>query len=233
MALGNMQWTEAAWSVDFSKMSQGIPVAGESIAPAFSSLSQTRGVFLLTCTFFSLALAAPGFGAAKDAGELVVNMDRAPVAIIDGKHALGQSKTIERYLARRLGLLGGDEVEAAHIDLVVEHIRDIKDKYTKAKGEKDKETAVAKYFAETMPEFMGKLEKAVVSTGRNKGPPLIGKSLSHADVSLYVFLLDFFDDKKGAMASISACPCLQASVKAVAEHPGVSKYRASRTGQAT
>ena len=37
----------------------------------------------------------------------------------------------------------------------------------------------------------------------------------------------------GAMAAIGACPKLQASVKAVAAHKGVAKYRESRGLQAT
>jgi hypothetical protein len=76
-----------------------------------------------------VAVASPGFKAAMDKGELDANMKRAPVIVVDGKLEIGQSKTIERYLARRLGLLGSDEAEAAQIDAITEHVRDIKDKY--------------------------------------------------------------------------------------------------------
>ena len=200
MALGNIEWKESKWAIDFSKFS----------GPA------------------SIPIAAPGFGAARDAGELTINLDRAPVAIVDGV-TLGQSRPIERYLARRLGLLGVNEIEAAHIDAVTEHVRDCKDKYQKAKGVSKDE--VAKFFAETMPEYMGKFEKAVAPLGT--GAPLVGSKLSLADVCLFVFLTDFFDDKAGALASIDKCPRLQASLKAVGENPGIVKYRASRDLKAT
>ena len=201
MALGNLDWTEDAWSIDFSKFGKGGP------NPAL------------------VAIASPGFAAAKTAGELDANMERAPVILVDGKHEIGQSKTIERYLARRLGLLGSGEIEAAQIDAITEHVRDIKDKYQKAKADPAEK---AKYFDEVMPEFMSKLDKAIGVMGGKGSGPLVGNSLSLADVTLLVFILDFFDDKEKAKASVASCPRLLASLKATAEHPGVAKYRAKR-----
>ena len=61
-----------------------------------------------------------------------MNLDRAPVMVVssvDGTTAeIGQSKAIERYIARRYGLLGANEIEAAQIDAITEHIRDAKEK---------------------------------------------------------------------------------------------------------
>ena len=82
---------------------------------------------------------SPGFVAARARGLLAINLDRAPVLVIDGKHEIGQSKTIERYLARQLGLLGRDEIEAAKCDMFAEHVRDLKDKYQQAKATSKKE----------------------------------------------------------------------------------------------
>mmetsp|Transcript_1468 Transcript_1468/g.4146 ORF Transcript_1468/g.4146 Transcript_1468/m.4146 type:complete len:273 (+) Transcript_1468:34-852(+) len=200
MALGGIEWTEEKWPVDFSKF------AKEGI----------RG-------------AAPAFAKAQEDGTLDANLLRAPVCIIDGQPGLGQSKALERYMARRLGLMGSTEMEAAQIDAVTEHVRDIKDKYQKAKG--DKETK-AKFFATEMPEFMQKMEKAVKLLP-GSGPALVGSGLSLADVSLYVFLVDFFTDKADAMASIDKCPRLKASVSAVAADPKITKYRATRTAKPT
>ena len=51
------------------------------------------------------------------------------VSSVDGTTAeIGQSKAIERYIARRYGLLGANEIEAAQIDAITEHIRDAKEK---------------------------------------------------------------------------------------------------------
>jgi hypothetical protein len=170
-------------------------------------------------------IASPGFAAARDKGELDANMQRAPVILVDGKTELGQSKTIERYLARRLGLMGSGEEEGAQIDAITEHVRDIKDKYQKAKADKDEK---AKYFAEVMPDFMQKMDTAIGVVGGKGTGPLIGKSLSLADVTLFVFIYDFFDDKDKAKAAVAKCPRLLASLKATSEDPGIVKYRTKR-----
>lgn len=175
-----------------------------------------------------ITAACPPFGAACAAGELDTNLGRAPVVIIDGLE-LGQSKSIEKYLARRLGVMGGSDFEAAQIDMFTEHIRDLKDKYQKAKGEPEKK---AEFFEKTMPEFMGKIEKSLPPAKGSSGA-VIGKSLSLADVTLYVFVKDFFTDKAAASASLSKAPRLTASIEAVDKHPGIVKYLAGRTYPAT
>ena len=201
MALGGLEgWKETRWDIDFKKFS----------GPA------------------SLPVCCPGFGAAQASGELDANLGRAPVLVIDGKHVISQSKTIERYMARMLGVLGATEVEAAQIDAFCEHLRDVKDKYQAAKKEADKEKAVKTFFGETMPEFMLKVEKACVATSPYGGPAVVGSALSLADVSLYVFLNDFFDDKASALASVAGCPRLMASLAAVEAEPSIAKYRANR-----
>jgi len=205
MAAGGLEYTDAAWPLDFSKFA----------GPA--SLHKADGP-------------CPAFFAASSAGELDANMKRAPVLVVDGKYEIPQSKAIERYLAKKVGLMGGSDVEAAQIDGFVEHVRDIKDKYQKAKADED---AKAKYFAEEMPELMGKFEAAAARVSPGAGPALVGKSLSLADITLFNFITDFFDDKESASSSISKCPRLQASVKAVGEHPGIISYCASRTSKAT
>ena len=197
MSLAEQPWTEEEWPVDMRKMP-------------------------------NLAAASPGFAAARDSGDLDLNLGRAPVVVIqDGKNRLelGQSKTIERYLARRFGLLGDDEHEAAHIDMIAEHIRDVKDKYKTAN---DKATFLAVGF----PEYMEKLDMAirVIGGGSGGGPPLIGKSLSLADVSLFVLMKDFFDEEHqaAAAAAIRQCPRLLRSVEETEQHPGIVSYRAKR-----
>ena len=52
---------------------------------------------------------------------------------------VGQSKAIERYLARELGLMGSNALEAAQVDQLGETVRDIKDAYQKARNIKDED----------------------------------------------------------------------------------------------
>jgi len=207
MVLGGIEWTEAGWPVDFKKF------AGPG------SLTLPDGP-------------CPGFAAAYADGTLERNCLRAPVVTIDEEEVLGQSKSIERYLARRLGVMGATEFEAAHIDAITEHVRDLKDKYNKAKNvdKEKKEESVKQYFSTEMPAFFGKIEKALPP---GSGPALIGTSLSLADVTLYVFVVDYFTDKQLPLAALDACPRLRASIDAVGKHPGVVKYRAARTNIAT
>ena len=152
--------------------------------------------------------------------------------IIDGKESIGQSKTIERYLARRLGIMGSNEFEAAQIDAITEHVRDLKEKYNKAKNvdKEKKEASLQDFFKKEMPTFFGKMEKALPPNG---GPALIGSSLSYADVTLYCFVVDFFTDKASPLAALDTCPRLKASVEAVGKHPSIVKYRQARTNVAT
>lgn len=66
------------------------------------------------------------FNAYKDSGRLVANMHRAPVLIV-GDAVIGQSKAIERYLAKRANFYGNNPIEEALIDSLAEHVRDIKE----------------------------------------------------------------------------------------------------------
>ena len=123
-----------------------------------------------------------------------------------------------------------DEAEAAQIDAVVEHCRDIKEKYQKAKTDPEQKAA---FFAKEMPGFMQKMDKAVSTVSLKGGPGIIGSSLSLADVTLFVFIKDFFDDKDLAAASIAKCPRLLASIKATGENPGIAAYRAKRDAKSS
>ena len=177
--------------------------------------------------------------------------------VVDGKHEIGQSKSIERYLAKKLGLLGRSDVEAAQIDAFTEHvrrphrrrtaraaelqpcnvhrgartsrawcvqIRDLKDKYKSAKGA-TKDEALSTFFSSTMPAFLQKMEAVCSGSGRG---PVIGKSLSLADVSLFILIADYFDSKDRAKEALSGCPKLRASVEAVGADPRIAKYLAER-----
>lgn len=157
----------------------------------------------------------PEFDADKAAGTLAVNMDRAPLLFYNGT-AIGQSKTIARFVANKCGFAGSSDVEGALIDMLCEHIVDIKKNYSDCKvGLKDEALSEAKtkWVTEKMPEWMGKLEKCLSGTGGYA----VGNKLSLADIEIYSFVSEFLDDKDLAIASIANCPKLKASVAAVTE----------------
>ena len=114
----------------------------------------------------------PEFDAAKAAGKLDANLGRLPLLEVDGQ-VFGQSKTIERFVAKRVGMMGATPIEEAQIDCICEHLRDCKDKYMKRRDKsfhsyriyrpglpcfshrKAKTNPAA---ATEMPEFMAKVE---------------------------------------------------------------------------
>ncbi len=51
----------------------------------------------------------PEFDAAKAAGKLDANLGRLPLLEVDGT-VIGQSKTIERFVAKRVGMMGWNTV---------------------------------------------------------------------------------------------------------------------------
>ena len=140
-------------------------------------------------------------------------MDRIPILEYNGMQ-IGQSKTIERFVAKKLGFMGANEVEEALIDMICEHVRDIKQKYSDAKaGKKDDELNEAKhkYLYTDFPAWMAKLEKCLGSNGF-----AVGDKMSLADITIQQLVQDFFDEKDAGAAAISSCPRISASVDVVA-----------------
>ncbi len=157
------------------------------------------------------------FDAMKEAGECDINLGRLPIFTYkgpEGEVTFGQSKTIERFVAKKLGFMGSNDNEAALIDMVAEHVRDIKQKYSDAKsGKKDEDltAAKAKFVSEDLPAWFGKLEKCLTGTEGYA----IGNKLSLADISIHHIVKDYLDDLEGAAAATSACPRIQSAAEAV------------------
>jgi glutathione S-transferase len=189
-------------------------------------------------TRFPLTFGTPGdfstivrkeFDAAKEAGELDAAMGKLPVLEYNGVK-VGQSKAIERFVAKKVGLMGSNEAEEFQIDSIACHVIDIKDAYKAAKtaGADDKEVAMKKWFEETLPELLAKVEKSLPVAS---GPWLVGNKISYADVSFYYFLRDpkgFFDDIDGAAKALATAPRLNAACEAVFKDEGISAWLAKR-----
>lgn len=141
-------------------------------------------------------------------------MDRLPILEVDGKFQLGQSKCIEKYVAKKFGFYGDSLEEECKIDMICEHVRDIKQKYNDAKAGKSGEEATAaknKFIAEELPGWFAKLEKTL---GGDKFA--VGGKLSLADVTIQAFVQDYADNKEGMAAAASGCPKLCGIVANVA-----------------
>jgi glutathione S-transferase len=144
------------------------------------------------------------------------------VLVVDGVK-VGQSHAIERFLARRFNLMGDNDVEAAQIDAIGEHLVDIKETYKAAK--KQDEKAMLAFGAEKLTALFAKLEAQVSKQGW-----LVGSRMSLADVQ-WSILPSFWDGPKFVpfvKKALEASPKLAAIVAKVAAVPAVKAWRAAR-----
>lgn len=183
---------------------------------------------------FPISMTTPGdfstvvreeFDKAKEAGELKAGMGKVPMLEVGGVK-VGQSKAIERFVAKKVGMFGANDIQSAQIDALCSNVIDIKDAYKAAKeaGKDDKEAAMKKWFDETLPEWLAKVEACLPEA---PGPWLVGDKMSLADVTYYYFLLDpkcFFDDTEGAKKALATCPKLDAACQAVLQDPNVATW---------
>lgn len=159
----------------------------------------------------------------KAAGKLKRSLDKLPYLEVDGQ-IIPQSKSIERFLARRFGFMGDSEVEAAQIDAICEYIRDFKTEYQKSralKGE-EREAGMTKWFKETLPSKLQALDHIV---GENFA---VGARTSVADVTLFAFITQFFDNVEGAKAACAEAPHITSVVENVGNLSSIQKWLATR-----
>lgn len=138
----------------------------------------------------------------KKEGKLVGSLNKLPYLEIDNV-VIPQSKSIERFLARRYNLMGNSEIQSAKIDSICECVRDFKDMYQKVRkieGE-EKDNEMNKWFSETLVERLELLEKSIDSKDFS-----VGCNLSLADIVLFTFITEFFDDKDSAFNSTETTP---------------------------
>jgi glutathione S-transferase len=172
----------------------------------------------------------PQFNAAKFQGQLVANMDRAPILTADGV-TIGQSKAIERYVARVCGLMGSSELEASQIDCIAEHVHDIKEKWAKIKALQgaDREAAETKWYNSSggdLTEWLGKLERSLPVNA-----PVdcaVGSALSYADVCIWHLLSDTFENKTAVQECLKPCERLRKIASKVALLPPVMSWLSIR-----
>lgn len=125
----------------------------------------------------------------QDKEKFDCSMGKVPILEIkigEEIHQIGQSKSIERYLAREFGLMGSNKIEEAKIDSICECIRDIKERYqvVKKAGEN-----IESYFKETIYNELEKLSKVLDKNNKLA----VGEKISLADISIYMFVKEYFD----------------------------------------
>ena len=157
-----------------------------------------------------------------------------PLLYIDGKAAIGQSKAIERYLAKAFGFMGANPIEEAQVDMWIEHLRDIQDAFGKAKALPEDPacpgvTPLAKFVAEELPVLLTKLSAVAAITGTPGYA--VGNKLSLAGLRLYLMATDGMVPSGGVAeiaAAFKAQPALQAIIDNVAANAHLQKWLAAR-----
>ena len=174
----------------------------------------------------------PGFTAEKESGALAANLNRAPLLLVD-EQALGQSRAIERYIAAQGGLMGSSALEAALIDSVAEHVRDVKDAqarkgfgmFNRDKSDEEKAQLKDEWYTVDMPSWLKRIEQAVLPIE----DIVCGDTPSYAAVCIWSLLRDGPPaDQELVAAAAAGCDKLNAIADAVAKHPAVEEWVAKR-----
>jgi glutathione S-transferase len=177
----------------------------------------------------------------KASGKLWQSLDKLPFLEVEGE-VISQSKSIERFLASKFDMMGSTPLEAAKIDSLCEWVRDFKDMYQKVRNASadEKEETKSKFFGETLPERLLAFNKILAVTSSETNPEsvftftgneqlyAVGNKLSLADIVIYAFLVDFFDDKDLVQKAYVSCDKLKAIVNTVSNVEGIKKWVENR-----
>ena len=172
----------------------------------------------------SFNMEKPEFDAAKQDGILQGSLNKVPFLEVDGT-IIPQSKAIERYIASQGNMMGNSLLEYARIDSICECIRDFKDAYQRVRKSENREEEMTKWFTETLPERLGLLEHIV---GKENNSFSVGNRLSLADVIIYVFITQFFDDKTRAMDTTNNTTNIRNIVNNVASNKNLINWLNNR-----
>ena len=167
----------------------------------------------------------------KADGKLWRSMGKVPFLEVKNSGLVGcisQSKAIERYVANKFGFMGHGPEEAALIDSYCEYLRDFKAAYHVEKRKPNKKEAIDNWFNVMLVEKLKKFEKIISNDGMFEDGFSVGDKLSLADISIYSFLVEFFDNKEGATLAYKDCPKLKTIVKNVTNNEKISHWLNNR-----
>lgn len=137
---------------------------------------------------------------------------------------LSQSNTIARFLARRFGLAGKNELEEAKADMVVDCVEEMLKPlfHLMFYATEDQKSDLAKRWEEEQkPTFLRNLENLLISNNGGDGY-FVGDGLTWADMSV-AFGLTWIKD-----LDYGPYPKLKALKERVESNPGISAWIAKR-----
>lgn len=166
-------------------------------------------------------IAAPFLGDPAPWGALKPNTPFGTLPILewDGE-TIAQSVAASRFIAKKVGLYGKNDVEAARIDEAVDVIQDLMNTGIRLYVAQDEEGQKV-FGTETMPTMLGNLEKIVAARG---GKCISGDDkISWADIQLFCYvtdlpppaagLIDGYPNLKNIFQKVGAVPEIEKWVK--------------------
>jgi len=135
---------------------------------------------------------------------------------------LAESAAIIRFLAKRFGLNGADEVESALIDAGFEVVQDVRKNFYTTKSDAAK---AAEFWSTQFPEYIAGLNKNVA------GATYFSKSdkLSYTDISIYYLLWSLRSENAEAVdKALAANEKVRKIYQAVEKNDKIAKYVAER-----
>lgn len=162
------------------------------------------------------------------------SMEKLPFLEI-GDDLIFHSKSIERFLAKRFLMMGKNSLEEAFINSICDTISDLKSEYQFIKlCSAEKKTLAKEYFQKTLPNCLNDLDRIISSKNMNLDyiveldTYVIGEQLSLADIVIFSFLADFFDDKADVLKAYENCNTLKEIVKTVGNKECIKKWLTER-----
>jgi len=107
---------------------------------------------------------------------------------------IAQSLSVARFLAKRLGLAGSNDIEHAQVDMYADQVHDLLNEIARASFEKDEErkkSAMEKLETETFPKNLCIFETQLAKNGSGY---LVGPGLTWADLYFFV-VIDWVQEK--------------------------------------
>jgi len=156
----------------------------------------------------------------NDETKAATPLGQMPVLEVDGQKFCQQS-AIARYLAKKFGLMGDDEIQAFKVDMVVETMwPDVAGKFTKFFFEKDEEkkAKMQEEALQAMPKLLGNIAKWV------EGDFVLGDKLSLADLAIF----DVLSNMLAAYPDIQLPDALKQVMDNVKNHSNVKKWLDTR-----
>lgn len=141
---------------------------------------------------------------------------------------IGQSTVIERYIARKCGLMGSNDEEAAVIECTVDHVNEIKGAFRKIRDMPDgdaKTEALKAFYHTDLSSWLDKLQKSLIHS-KAEGCS-VGNKLTYSDIAIWHLCNEFFK-YADIESTIRAHPKVESISRKVASNPQLKKWLSER-----